>query len=188
MGDFFEAITSVTMVELDSLFETLRAPLCEKWPFLREWDIGVDSAKRRAGLCRAGDKMILVSRHHFELNDRETVIDTILHELAHAICFEQYGNHRHDNRWKQIARTIGAKDRASGRFNTATAPWQLVHFCPRSGRLKAVAERHRRNKSIAKYHLRNRSDTKGQLYFMRTNDYRQFERGEMGLEEIELFQ
>ena len=53
------------------------------------WTFQWDSAKRRAGACKYSRKTITISRHYVALNLSERpddVIDTILHEIAHALA------------------------------------------------------------------------------------------------------
>jgi len=42
--------------------------------------------KRTAGMCDHGKKTIYLSVHHTEKENEEEVLDTILHEIAHALC------------------------------------------------------------------------------------------------------
>lgn len=47
---------------------------------------------------------IRISKHLSAINDKETVMDTILHEIAHALVGRGHG---HDYVWKSKAREIG---------------------------------------------------------------------------------
>lgn len=70
------------------------------------WRFEWDNAKRQFGQCRFGEKIIRMSRVLTELNSREDVLDTILHEIAHALIGPQ---HHHDVFWQMKAKSIGAK-------------------------------------------------------------------------------
>jgi predicted SprT family Zn-dependent metalloprotease len=73
------------------------------------WRFTLDSAVRRAGVCRYRRKVVSLSRHYVELNLKERendVIDTILHEIAHAIAGSGHG---HDDHWKDCCLIVGAK-------------------------------------------------------------------------------
>ncbi|MEJ7721587.1 MAG: SprT-like domain-containing protein [Ilumatobacteraceae bacterium] len=72
---------------------------------LDSWELRFDGAKARAGICRFDRKVIGLSRHLMALFDRDEVIDTVLHEVAHALVGPRHG---HDEVWKATARTIGA--------------------------------------------------------------------------------
>ncbi|OED38134.1 hypothetical protein AB833_20860 [Chromatiales bacterium (ex Bugula neritina AB1)] len=97
---------------------------------LSGWTGGLDNARRRFGVCRFYQQQISLSRVLCELNSEEEVRDTILHEIAHALAWERYGEScGHDRRWKAICVEIGARPVAcydSGVVQP-TAPWALVH-------------------------------------------------------------
>lgn len=40
-------------------------------------------------------------------SDNERIVNTILHEIAHALDYKNRGYSCHDNEWKRIARSIG---------------------------------------------------------------------------------
>jgi len=67
------------------------------------WRFEFDNAIRRFGCCKYYSKTITMSRKLTELNDEENVIDTILHEIAHALT----PGHHHDSVWQAKAREIG---------------------------------------------------------------------------------
>ena len=62
------------------------------------WRFKFDRARLRAGQCRYRSKTITLSKHYVALNVTtrpEEVLDTILHEIAHALAG---GRHGHDVR------------------------------------------------------------------------------------------
>ncbi|MEM9080381.1 MAG: SprT-like domain-containing protein [Verrucomicrobiota bacterium] len=95
------------------------------------WTGKLDHAKRRFGLCSPSKKTISISRHLAALNPHLEVLDTILHEIAHALAFEQYRtNCGHDPRWQAIAQAIGARPQRCYNPQTVSQPpgkWQLIH-------------------------------------------------------------
>jgi predicted SprT family Zn-dependent metalloprotease len=72
---------------------------------LSGWTFRFDHARRRFGSCRYGEKAITLSRPLTLLNDLEQVRDTILHEIAHALC----PGDGHGPRWKAACHRLGAK-------------------------------------------------------------------------------
>jgi predicted SprT family Zn-dependent metalloprotease len=58
---------------------------------------------RRAGQCDWGKKRISLQPVYVELNDARLVMNTILHEIAHALT----PRHGHNKYWKAKAREIG---------------------------------------------------------------------------------
>lgn len=95
------------------------------------WKAQMDNAKSRFGYCAPGDKVISLSRPLSEINPREEVLDTILHEIAHALAYMKHGEGcGHDERWKDICRKIGARPEAcfdGEDVKMPDAPWVLVH-------------------------------------------------------------
>lgn len=71
------------------------------------WRFRFDHARRRFGCCRYGSKLISLSRPLTLLNAEPEVRDTLLHEIAHALCPDD----GHGPRWRQKCREIGAKPR-----------------------------------------------------------------------------
>lgn len=71
---------------------------------------------------------ITLSRPLVELNDEATVLDCILHEIAHALTPDDPG---HGHEWKRVARRIGARPVRCGNF--VTPPKKLIAVCPAEG-------------------------------------------------------
>lgn len=76
---------------------------------LKEWHMRFDESIRFLGRCNFRDKVIFISRSHALDGEDKDVIDTILHEIAHALAGPKA---RHGPEWKKIARKIGATPRA----------------------------------------------------------------------------
>lgn len=159
------------------IIKEIQQQLMQEFPFLSQWTVNFDNAKRRAGICRLSSKEICISRSHALNNGEDVVRDTILHEFAHAIAYELFKETGHGKRWKEVARMIGATPKASGKFNLPNAPWLLVHRCSKSNQLQPISERYRRNKKIKNYFLTGRPETKGELYFVAQSEFEQFRQG-----------
>jgi predicted SprT family Zn-dependent metalloprotease len=71
---------------------------------IRGWDVRLDGAKRRAGVCHYRDRVIGLSAPLTRLHDEEAVRDTILHEIAHVIAGPR---HHHDPTWRRVALSLG---------------------------------------------------------------------------------
>lgn len=69
-----------------------------------------DNAKRRFGLCYYSFCEIHLSKPLVlaNLSNVAKITDTILHEIAHAISYEYFGERGHGRVWKSIARQIGS--------------------------------------------------------------------------------
>ncbi len=69
------------------------------------WQVVVDRAKTRAGVCRFGRRQIGISGPLTRLHDVDEVRDTLLHEIAHALVGPEHG---HDAVWRAKAVEIGS--------------------------------------------------------------------------------
>ncbi len=109
---------------------------------LQHWTFSFDNAKRRFGVCYKSKRKISLSRYFVEHNDVEDVTDTILHEIAHALCNER----GHGPAWKATARRVGAKPERcyDETINTPPARWKVV--CNSCG---WSTSRHRRTRTQA---------------------------------------
>src|SRR5699024_12711738 len=59
---------------------------------LQDWTLRVDTAKRRAGLCRYDRRLISVAKPLTALYTPEQVRETVLHESAHARAGDAAGH------------------------------------------------------------------------------------------------
>jgi len=70
------------------------------------WTFEFDNARARFGRCSFRRRVISISRILVELTPEAEVLDTILHEIAHALAGPHAG---HGRIWKLMAVSIGAK-------------------------------------------------------------------------------
>ena len=107
--------------------------LLEKHGLLSEgWTFHFDNAKVRFGSCQYASKKITLSKKITELNEETEVVDTILHEIAHAIVGPRHGHNHH---WKLTALSIGCNGKARYDGNTVIAPpKRFTGTCPNCDR------------------------------------------------------
>lgn len=108
---------------------------------LAGWTVVLDNAKRRAGVCHFGPRRIGLSAPLTVLHDEATVRDTILHEIAHALAGPR---HRHDARWRLIARRIGCSGERCVDEDAPTVAAAWVGVCP----VGHTVDRHRRPERV----------------------------------------
>jgi predicted SprT family Zn-dependent metalloprotease len=76
---------------------------------LSHWKLAFHRRKRQLALCHHGKKTIYLSRPYVELNDENSLRDTVLHEIAHALVGPGHG---HDLMWMAKAAELGARPEA----------------------------------------------------------------------------
>lgn len=104
------------------------------------WKFEFDNAKRRFGLCHFGTKTISLSKHLVKLNGIESVQNTILHEIAHALVGVKHG---HDAVWRAKAIEIGCDGKCCySREEVARPERKYIGTCPNGH----TSERHRMTK------------------------------------------
>jgi len=97
---------------------------------LHHWTFGWDRAVRRFGCCHVRTRRITVSRPLAEVNGEDHARETILHEIAHAIVWEEHGPKAsaHGPEWVAVAQEIGAQPTVCGDGIMVEPP--LVGTCP----------------------------------------------------------
>ncbi|MGK5091591.1 SprT-like domain-containing protein [Deltaproteobacteria bacterium TL4] len=94
----------------------------------RGWRFEFDRAKKRAGKCSFNRKIITLSKAFALKAPDAEVLDTLLHEMAHALVGAQHG---HDAVWRAKALSIGcnAKTYHSVKFSDAPFIKACINGC-----------------------------------------------------------
>lgn len=108
---------------------------------LNGWTFGFDRAKRRAGVCKYGPKRISLSVSYVMNNPLDCIKDTILHEIAHALCGPGKG---HGREWKLMCIRIGAKPQRC--YDSSVVVMPAGKWKSQCGGCAKVFTRHRRPK------------------------------------------
>jgi len=89
------------------------------------WTVGINNGNRRIGLCNYTKKKIEISRNHIARGTDSEVLDTIRHEVAHALAGRIAG---HGPAWKSVAIMLGANPSPIARVSYAT-PYKYHLMC-----------------------------------------------------------
>jgi len=74
------------------------------------WRFAFNNRKRALGLCSYTKRTIYLSSYFLPRIPEDELVDTILHEIAHALDLIRHGRcSGHGVKWQAIAREIGAK-------------------------------------------------------------------------------
>lgn len=127
------------------------------------WRFRWDHAKRRAGGCHHGRKVISLSRHYVALNvagRSDDIVDTILHEIAHALCGPHEG---HGAAWKATCVRIGARPQRC--YDSATVEMPKGRLVAKCGWCGREYRRHKQVKAGWRCFCRHCGNERGVLVF-----------------------
>lgn len=110
----------------------------------KQWVFEFRPFKRFYGQCNYREKKIIVSSILTLLNDKENFIDTVLHEIAHALA---PAREHHGRIWKKICIQIGCRPERCYNGEINEPEKKVVYTCPNCG---LEVRRHRKTlKDIA---------------------------------------
>lgn len=113
---------------------------------LTGWTFGLADTRRRLGACKHRQRRIEVSEYYARNNPDAAVLDTLLHEVAHAIAGPAAG---HGPVWKAVAVRVGATPRACDDSPaTVVQPGDWRTTCPACNR---THHRYKRPKALTGY-------------------------------------
>ena len=104
------------------------------------WKFAFDLAAVRGGVCRYKEKLIALSVAYCLKASREEIVDTILHEIAHAIVGP---NHGHDEAWKTVARRIGCTAKRCHQVDHTPPRWRGECGCGKEWKRHRLSRRAR---------------------------------------------
>jgi len=124
------------------------------------WIFAWNNRKTEFGNCSYSSKTIALSRPLTETNTEEEVLDTILHEIAHAIVGPGMG---HGSIWQLTAKGLGSNGlRTSKRARVSKPVKGICLKCE-----KVVAEAHRMGSRMRRSFHRACGPTEGKLVWKR---------------------
>lgn len=107
------------------------------------WGWSFNNRKSSLGLCKYVSKTIFLSRPMVEINSEEIIANTILHEIAHALCDKDAG---HGPEWKRMAIKVGARPERCTTL-ASSVPGRYVAICPiKHGEIAQLYKRPIRNR------------------------------------------
>lgn len=122
------------------------------------WAVKLNRNKRQLGVCKEYIKRIELSEHYVTRNSREMVIDTILHEIAHALVGVQHG---HDAVWKSMCVRLGCTPLSCDKnVDMPEGDWRAE--CPTC---RKVFTRHKKPKSLRGFYCTKCGPVNGALLY-----------------------
>ena len=102
------------------------------------WHFAFDLAPARGGSCRYSDQQITLSVTYCLKASKAEIVDTILHEIAHAIVGPKHG---HDSTWKAAARQIGCTAERCHRLQHTPPRWHGQCGCGQQWERQRLSQR-----------------------------------------------
>lgn len=116
---------------------------------LAGWTFGWARTRRRLGACKYRQQRIEIAAYYAAHNPADKVLDTLRHEIAHALAGSAAG---HGPKWKAIALRIGATPTAcDASHDTVVKPGDWQATCPAC---RKTFHRYRRPKSLTGWRCR----------------------------------
>lgn len=131
---------------------------------LTGWTFGFRNTGRRLGVCKWRGYRIELQTYYAQHNPESEVMETVLHEIAHALAGPKHG---HDAVWQSIAREIGCKDikaKATG-AEIITKPGKYQARCKNCDKTYNL---HRKPNAGSRYHCVRCGKIDGALTFVDT--------------------
>lgn len=173
------------------------------------WTFATDSRTTRHGWCAPAKKIIGLSRISIKHNSDEDVIDTIRHEIAHALHYEhcvdnniEYGARKwtgrkwvrkirpHGPQWQRFARMVGANPQATSNEKaapTTSSAWRAVVV--KNGILEDTgAGCQRFLKNLHTRYMRGRKDMIGHMYLVDGSHWNQVVEGKRSPTALRFYQ
>src|SRR4051794_29693942 len=122
---------------------------------LHRWSFAFNRRKAAMGMCYYHRRTIELSSHFVERNSDAEILDTLLHEIAHALVGPGHG---HDAVWKSKCVAIGARPARCGHAAMPEGRWQA-----QCGACGYCFHRHRRPQRLRGWFCRQCGEERGKL-------------------------
>ena len=141
----------------------------DSWQLISQgWTFSFNRRRTSFGLCDHTKKQIQLSKITAENEPRESVLNTIRHEIAHAIAGSRAD---HGIVWQRVARIVGCTDINSVATPTIetreaiTKTIKYVMVCPKGFVVKTYLRKPSKSTfaKLGSLRVRNRPDTHGKL-------------------------
>lgn len=112
-------------MDLETVTQLAEAYMGEYGLLARGWTFEFHRSVMRLGTCHYGSRRITLSKVFAQHNEFPLVVDTILHEIAHALtCGDGHGRV-----WAAMAEKLGAAPRTKKPMWALNIPWKYVAKC-----------------------------------------------------------
>lgn len=118
------------------------------------WSFSTNTKKRAFGSCKYGWNVKEIQLSAWIIQNSNTPfeewVNTMLHEIAHAIDVEIRGRTKHDYKWRHIALTIGCDGERCGRLELTESGKASSKYTIKCNSCGKESASHKRSKVIAR--------------------------------------
>lgn len=138
----------------------------------RGWTFKFSKSKGFIGRCSYIDNVIELSDYYLPLMEEDEVIDTILHEVAHALT----QGDGHGKLWKAMAKKLGAQPKAKtmlkNQYKLEKYKYAVVYDNPITGEVEFIGGINRKPLDTKSLYAKGRkSETMGKLRVITQSEY-----------------
>jgi|GEM_PF-5281400 len=132
------------------------------------------------GYCDFERKEIVLNLDHVLYSDIDDIVDTLLHECAHAVAFHLYADCGHGKYWKSVSRLFGSTPKATSKLGNETLAakhikekkYKIIFLDDRKLEVSGVSSCSRRLKELRIRGMRSIEGTRGRLWMVKMEDYK----------------
>lgn len=130
------------------------------------WHLTFSNGVTQLGYCWPSKREIAISQKFLEVAPFEKMIDTLLHEIAHALDYLERGYTNHDANWKKWCRVVGADPTRTASLPPEYSPEQKYNVI--CGECGIIGQRARKTKAYKQNRkiCRKCYKTKGQKSYL----------------------
>ncbi len=135
------------------------------------WSFEFSTRKAALGDCNYRTKVLRLSEKYLNARTKEEQINTITHEMAHAIAYTDFNETGHGAIWKRVHRQLGGTAERCSKVSNPEAvdSKYVVFFENNKGELEVVQKMDRMTRRFQPVHIKSlylkgrKAETEGQL-------------------------
>lgn len=134
------------------------------------------------GYCDYNSKTIVLNLDHVLLSSVEDIVDTMLHECAHAVALHLFRDFGHGAGFRKISNIFGNEPRATSKVASEelskkiakAKKYKIVVLDDNKREVEVIGSVGRKLKDIQNRWAKNRKHTMGMLWLVKTEDFERY--------------
>jgi len=132
------------------------------------------------GYCSYKDYKIVLHLDHVLYSSIDDIIDTLLHEAAHAVAYHIFGESGHGKYFRKVSVMFGNSPRATSKQTspeiaakyTKKEKYKIIFLDDRNLEVSGVYQCSRKLKDLHDRGMKNKKETIGRLWMVKMEDYK----------------